>query len=131
MIRTLAAANTASNAAVNMASRSRIRNFRPSARSSRFISRLRAWWVTQSAVGWAVIPATCTRRVQRPMKKSTYRRCRNTRVDVEEVRRECGLGLGLQKRAPGLPGSPGCRVGARVFQDLPDRRRRDLVAQAG
>ena len=42
MIRTPIAVNTASNAAVNFASRSRIKNFKPSARSSRFIIRLRA-----------------------------------------------------------------------------------------
>ena len=31
-------------------------------RSPRSISRLRACWVIQSPVGWAVIPARCTRR---------------------------------------------------------------------
>ena len=45
------------NAAVNLASRPRIRNFSPSAWSPRFISRSRACWVTHSPVGWAVIPA--------------------------------------------------------------------------
>ena len=42
MIRTPMAVNTASNAAVNLASRSRITNLTTSARSSRAISRLRA-----------------------------------------------------------------------------------------
>jgi hypothetical protein len=37
--------------ALNLASRSRIKNFRPSVRSPRFISRLRACWVTHSPVG--------------------------------------------------------------------------------
>ena len=45
------AVSTASNAAVNLASRSRIKNFRPSARSPRLISRLRACWATHSPVG--------------------------------------------------------------------------------
>ena len=77
-IRTPIAVNTASNAAVNFVSRSRIKNFKPSARPSRFISRLRARWVTHAPVGWAVTPARCTRRVPCSMKNSTYRRRRNT-----------------------------------------------------
>ena len=60
--------NTASDAAVNLVSRSRIKNLTLSARFSRFISRLRACWVTHSPVGWAVIPARCTRRVPCSMK---------------------------------------------------------------
>jgi hypothetical protein len=48
---------TASNAAVNLASRSRTRNLKASAWSSRFIRRLRACWATHSPVGWAVMPA--------------------------------------------------------------------------
>lgn len=51
MIRILVAVSTASNAAVNLASRSRIKNLKPSARSPRFISRLRACWVTHSPSG--------------------------------------------------------------------------------
>jgi 2-polyprenyl-6-methoxyphenol hydroxylase-like FAD-dependent oxidoreductase len=46
----------------NLLSRSRIRNRNRSARSPRSMSRLRACWVTQAPVGWAVIPARCTRR---------------------------------------------------------------------
>src|SRR6188472_4323052 len=57
-----AAAKTASNAAVNLLSRSRIKYRNRSARSPRSINRLRACWVTQAPVGWAVIPAMCTRR---------------------------------------------------------------------
>jgi hypothetical protein len=34
-----------------LASRSRIRNLKPSTRPSKFISRLRAWWVTHSPRG--------------------------------------------------------------------------------
>ena len=61
-MRMSAPANTASKAAVNLLSRSRIRNRNCSARSPRSMSRLRACWVTQAPVGWAVIPARCTRR---------------------------------------------------------------------
>src|SRR5438045_8746048 len=52
-----AAANTASKAAVNFESRSRMRNRNRWACSSRSISRLRAAWVTHAPVGWAVTPA--------------------------------------------------------------------------
>ena len=62
MMRMSAPANTASKAAVNLLSRSRIRNRSCSARSPRSMSRLRACWATQAPVGWAVIPAMCTRR---------------------------------------------------------------------
>jgi hypothetical protein len=58
MIRTPAAAKTASNGAVNLVSRSRITNLTLSACSSRVISRLRACWVNHSPGGWAVIPAS-------------------------------------------------------------------------
>jgi hypothetical protein len=51
------AVKTASNAAVNLASWSRIRNRKREPASSRPMSRLRAWWVSQAPVGWAVTPA--------------------------------------------------------------------------
>jgi hypothetical protein len=56
MIRAPTAVNTASDAAVNLASRSRIKNLKPSAWPSRIISRLRACWVTKLAG-----PSSCTR----------------------------------------------------------------------
>ena len=49
-------------AAVNLLSRSRIKKRNRSAWASRSMSRLRACWVTRAPVGWAVIPARCTRR---------------------------------------------------------------------
>lgn len=41
------------------------------------------------------------------------------RVDVEVVRGEDRLRLGLQERPPGLPGPSGCRVDVRLLEDLP------------
>jgi hypothetical protein len=41
----------------------RIKNRNRRVWSPRSIRRLRACWVTRAAVGWAVIPARCTRRV--------------------------------------------------------------------
>jgi len=63
MMPTSMAAKTASKAAVNLASRSRIRNRSRGPASSRFMSKLRACWVSQAPVGWAVTPRMCIRRV--------------------------------------------------------------------
>jgi hypothetical protein len=52
-------------------------------------------------------------------------------VDVEEVRGEGRVSLGFQERPPGLTGPPGRGIDARVVEDLPDGRRRDLAAQPG
>ena len=46
----------------------RNRNRRPA--SSRSVSRLRACWVSQAPVGWAVTPSRCTRRVACSMTKN-------------------------------------------------------------
>jgi hypothetical protein len=40
-------------------------------------------------------------------------------VDMEEVRRQDGLRLSIQERPPGLPGSGGRGVNARILQNLP------------
>ncbi len=61
---------TASNAAVNLASRSRMRNRKRLPASSRSMTRLRACWVSQGPVGWAVTPRMCTRRVACSMTKN-------------------------------------------------------------
>jgi hypothetical protein len=53
------------------------------------------------------------------------------RIDVEEVAGEDRLGLAGQERPPGLPGAPGCGIDTGVLEDLPHRRRRDLISQAG
>ncbi len=57
MIRMPAAVKTASNAPEYLASRSLIRNFRPSVRSPRSMRTFRACWTVHAAVGWAVTPA--------------------------------------------------------------------------
>jgi hypothetical protein len=55
--------------AVNFASRSRMRNRTRWLVSSMSISRLRACWVSQAPVGWAVTPRMWTRRVACSMTK--------------------------------------------------------------
>src|SRR5262249_34218431 len=69
---TPAAMNSASNAPVNFASRSRSRNRRGSARSARSISGLRAAWLTHAPVGCEVTPARCTLRRSNSITNSTY-----------------------------------------------------------
>jgi hypothetical protein len=49
------------------------------------------------------------------------------RVDMEEVHRQDGLGLGVQERLPGLPGPPGRWGEARVLEDPPHGRWRHLT----
>lgn len=51
-------------------------------------------------------------------------------IDMEEVGRQDRLRLGVQERSPGEPRPRGHRVKAGVLEDPPDRRRRDLMAQA-
>jgi len=57
MTRMPAAVKTASNASVYLASRSLIKNFRPSVRLPQSMSVFRACWTVHAAVGWAVTPA--------------------------------------------------------------------------
>ena len=83
MIWMSSAVNTASKDVVNLLSRSRIRNRNRSARSPRSMSRLRACWVTQAPVGWAVIPGRCTwrrrARSQRGYRGGAGTQCRRGR----------------------------------------------------
>jgi hypothetical protein len=54
-----------------------------------------------------------------------------SRAGVEGVRGEDRRGLPGQERPPGLPGPLKVRVDAGVLEDLPHRRRRHRVSQAG
>ena len=99
--------------------------------SSRSMSRLRACWVSQAAVGWAVTPRMCTRRVACSMTKNTYSRCRVmvSRWNRSQARIACAcarrnsLHDGPARRGEGsMPAA--CRIG-------PDGGGADLVAEAG
>ena len=94
-------AKTSSNAAVNLLSRSRIRNLNRPARSPRSMSRLRACWAVQAPVGCAVTPRMCTRpgldlhheqHVQAPQQHG---------IDVQEVAGQDAGRLGGQELPPG------------------------------
>jgi len=56
-------AETSSNAAVNLLSRSRIKNLNRPARSPTSITRFRVCWVVQAPAGCSVTPRMCTARV--------------------------------------------------------------------
>jgi hypothetical protein len=62
---------TSSKLAVNLASRSRIKNLTAFVRLASTSDRLRACWVTHSRTGLAVTPATYTLLVSSSMKKNT------------------------------------------------------------
>lgn len=76
MISMPSAWNTASKASAYLLSRSRMRKRGESTRMPRSVARLRACWVVQAAVGCAVTPATCRRRVPCSRKTRAYRRFR-------------------------------------------------------
>jgi hypothetical protein len=64
-------AKTASKDVVNLVSRSRMRDRNSVVRWSRSAMRLRAAWVVQVAVGWAVTPSRWARRVRTSITNST------------------------------------------------------------
>ena len=69
-------AKTSSNAPVNLASRSRMRNRNEPMRPARSMTRLRACWAVQAPSGYWVTPRMCTRWVAIFRTNSTYNRLR-------------------------------------------------------
>ena len=89
-----APAKTASKAAVNLAVPVADQEPEPRRpRSPRSMSRLRACWVTQAPVGWAVIPARCTRRRAVLDHEEDVQAAQEDGVDVGEVDGEDRVGL--------------------------------------
>jgi hypothetical protein len=131
MIRVLTAVNTASNAAVNSVSLSWIRNLKLSARPLEGHQHVAGLLGHPLPVGWAVIPARCTRRVPCSTKNSTYRRRRNTVSTWKKSAARIVVAWASRNARPGLPGPPGCGIAPGVLQDLPHRRRREHVSQPG
>ena len=78
MIRSPSLTKIASNVLVNLESQSRIKNLDCATWSSRSMSRLRACWATQSAVGCAVTPRMCTRRLACSTTAKQYSLVRST-----------------------------------------------------
>ncbi len=69
------AVTTASKAALDFASRSRMKNRKRRLASLKFMVRLPACWVSQAQVGWAVTSRMCTRRVACSITTTAYCRC--------------------------------------------------------
>src|SRR6266540_2219005 len=103
----------ASKALVSLTSRSRIRMRSCFPSFFRVARTLRACWVTQAPLGWAVMPAMCTRRRSSSMKKETYRRRSQSVSTVKKAR------------------SAGDRVDAVAAEDVPDGARREREAEPG
>src|SRR4051794_24077106 len=120
MIRMSAASKTASNAAVNLLSRSRIRNRNRSARSPRSISRLRACWVTQAPCGVGGDSGEVHAAAAVLDDDKDVEAAQEDGVDVGEVGGEDGVGLGGQELSPGRPSSSGRGIESCFLQDLPD-----------
>src|SRR5436190_16686699 len=86
-------ANTASKAGGNFASRSWMRKRGDAPASCIVQARLRACCVTQAAVGWAVQPARCTRRVPTSKEEEDVQRLHEQRLDGEEVAGQHGIAV--------------------------------------
>jgi hypothetical protein len=94
-------ANTSSNIAVNLLSRSRIRNLNWQARSPRSMRRLRACGAVHAPVGCAVTPRMCTRRVWIPITKKHVQALEEHGVGVQELARQDSGRLGGEELPPG------------------------------
>src|SRR6266511_5753427 len=84
IVRMLSERHTSSNAAVNLLSRSWIKNRIGAVRSTNVSMMFRACWVAHSPVGFAVIPARYTCRVERSMNTSAYSRRNRTVSTVKK-----------------------------------------------
>jgi hypothetical protein len=109
MIRTPVAVNTPSNTVVNLASRSRIKEFEAVSvilevhqEITGLLGHPRARGMGGDS-GQVHAPGAMLNEEQHVQAAQEHR------VDVEEVRGEDRLRLGLQERPPGLPGPSGCR----------------------
>ncbi len=92
---------TASNEAVKVGPRSRIRNRKSSDRSPGFRARLRACCAVHAPVGCAVTPPRCIWRVPCSINTSTYSRAsRTVSTCMQEVHAQNPGGLGVQELPP-------------------------------
>jgi hypothetical protein len=128
MMRMSVAVKTASNAVLNLASRSRMRtrNRRPAS----YMSRLRGLLGQAGAGGMRgdtqdVHPAGGVLDDEERIQPA-----QGDRVEVEEVAGEDRVGLGPQELGPGWSGPSGRGVDAGVVQDDPDGGGSDPVAEA-
>ena len=115
----------------NFPSRSRIRKRARQPASSRSITRFLIAWVTQLAVGCAVVPSTRTRLVACSMTARMYWRC-PLRVTVS-MKSQASRASACERRksAQVVDARSGAGSMTCLLEDLPDRGRRDLDAERG
>ena len=130
MTRMSAALNTASKAAVNLASRSRIKNRNWAAYWPRSMSRLRACWVTQAPGGMSGDAGDVHAAAAVLDHNENVEAAQEDRVDVGEVDGEDRVGLRGEELAPGRPGSSRSRIEAGFLEDRPGGGRGDRMAES-
>jgi hypothetical protein len=91
----------------------------PVARSPNSASRFRTCWTTHSPTGCAVTPSRCTPRVPTSTQNNTYSPPQQNRVDGEEVHRQHGIGLRVQKLPPGQCRPLRCRIDTGPLENRP------------
>lgn len=123
MISTPSDRKTSSKAHVYFESRSRIKN--RNGKADHRPTRLRACWVTHAAFGFDVTPPRCTLREPISMKKSTYRRAEEDRVNGQEVAGDDARCLTAQEVTPTQARAARRRLDAVLFQDCPHGARSD------
>jgi hypothetical protein len=106
MVCMLLAVKTASKALVNLASRSRMRNWNRCPASSKSKVRLRASWVSHASVGCAVTPRMWTGGWMLD-DEECVEPVQGDGVEVEQVAGEDPVGLGSEELSPRGSGSAG------------------------
>src|SRR5215207_5326901 len=120
---------SASNAAVNLASRSRTRNRNRPARSSTAMSRLRACWVTHSPHWVRRHPERMDLARGDLDHKQHVQTLAQHRVHGGQVHRQDAVGLRSEELPPRERRPDRCRVDTGAVQDGPDGAGPDLVAE--
>jgi hypothetical protein len=131
VILTSMAVKTASRAAVNLLSRSRMRIRKPRLASSRSISRLRASWGEPGSGRMGGDAEDVHPRAGVLDEEQRVEPVQGDRVEVETDTGEDRRGLRLEELRPGRSGPAWCEVDAGGVQDSPDGGGADLVAESG
>lgn len=120
------AANTSSKLAVNLVSRSRIRNLTGHTRSERTKLRLRACWVTHFPAGFASHVHPSGVELDEEQHVETFEQ---DGVDGEEIRRKHCCSLGAEELVPAGATSSRRWIDAVTFEYRPDARSSETHAR--
>lgn len=111
--------------------RSRITNVNCATRPSRSMSRVRACWATQPAVGCAVTPRMWTLRVACSTTAKQYSLVSSTVSQWKKSQARIPVCLAAQELRPGGTRAPRGRIDSRTVEDRPDCAGTDVTAQGG